>query len=81
MEPDAAVQFLYGQDIKTPDDRAAKKAEWLENQASPAAAAAIGDVDDIVESKELRAKIISAFMTLWAKADDRLGKKHSKLPF
>lgn len=81
MEPAAAVQFVYGDQIKTPEDRAAKTAEWMENCASPAAAAVTGDVDDVIAPADVRAKVISAFMMLWAKADGSVFKKHTKLPF
>lgn len=81
MEPDAAVQFLYGDEIKTPEDRKARKTEWLEQNASAVAAAVTGDVDDVIAPADVRAKVVSAFQMLWAKADDSVSKKHSKLPF
>lgn len=81
MEPAAAVQFLYGDAIHTPDERQAKIAEWKADQADPAKAAATGEVDDVIAPAEIRAKVISAFLMLWAKAEGSVSRKHSKLPF
>ncbi len=85
MEPDAAVQFMYGDEIKSADDpvalRAEKKKDWLCNCASAEAAARAGEVDDVVAPEELRARIISACMMLWSKAEGEIRRKHSKLPF
>ena len=85
MEPDAAVQFMYGDEIKTSADpkalRAEKKNVWLAEMASAQAAARAGDVDDVVAPEELRARIISACMMLWSKAEGDIRRKHSKLPF
>lgn len=81
MAPDAAVQFLYGDKIKTPADREARKNEWTEIHASAVAAASTGDIDDVVLAAELRARVISAINALWAKASGTACAKHSKLPF
>lgn len=85
MEPDAAVQFLYGDEIKASDDpvtvRAEKKKMWVSEMASAQAAARAGEVDDVVAPDELRARIISACMMLWSKAEGDIRRKHSKLPF
>ncbi len=85
MEPDAAVQFIYGDEIKAAADpaalRQAKKDAWINGEGSVEAAAKAGEVDDIVEPAELRARIISACMMLWSKADGEIRRKHSKLPF
>lgn len=85
MEPDAAVQFMYGDEIKAYADpvalRAEKKKIWLSEMASAEAAARAGDVDDVVAPEELRARIISACMMLWSKAEGDVRRKHSKLPF
>lgn len=81
MEPDAAVQFLYGDKIKTPADREARKNEWTEIHASAIAAASTGDIDDVVAPAELRARVIAALNAFWAKASGTPYAKHSKLPF
>ncbi|MBQ8287628.1 MAG: hypothetical protein IJX76_02515 [Clostridia bacterium] len=85
MEPDAAVQFMYGDEIKGAEDpvslRAEKKKAWISDVASAEAAARAGEVDDVVAPEELRARIISACMMLWSKAEGDIRRKHSKLPF
>ncbi len=85
MAPDAAVQFVYGEDIKNAEDSVKARAEytekWIAENASAQAAAEKGDVDDVVDPSLARAKVISAFMMLWAKADSKVFKKHTKLPF
>ena len=85
MAPDAAVQFVYGEEIKAAEDSVAKRKEltekWNSENACAEAAASKGDIDDVVSYELARAKIISAFMMLWAKADGKVLKKHTKLPF
>ena len=85
MAPDAAVQFVYGEEIKAAEDSVAKRKEltekWISENACAEAAASKGDIDDLVSYELARAKIISAFMMLWAKADGKILKKHTKLPF
>ena len=85
MEPDAAVQFVYGDEIKNAEDSVAKRKEltekWKTENACAEAAACKGDIDDVVDYSLARARIISAFMMLWAKADGKVLKKHTKLPF
>lgn len=81
MKPEAAVQFIYSDEIKTPADREEKTNEWMLDHASAAAAASTGDIDDVVPAEELRARIISALGMLWSKASGNVSGKHSKLPF
>ena len=85
MEPDAAVQFLYGDKIKSADDPAKERAditaEYKAGSASASAAAESGIVDDIIDCSEARARIISAFNMLWTKAEGTVFRKHTKLPF
>lgn len=85
MEPDAAVQFVYGDEIKAAEDSVAKRKEltekWIAENACATAAASKGDIDDVVSYELARAKVISAFMMLWSKADCNVLRKHSKLPF
>ena len=60
LAPEAAVAFLYGNDIKTEADRKEKLAQWIDEQASPVNAARLGEVDDIVVAAELRQRICAA---------------------
>lgn len=64
MAPDAAVAFLYGKEIAASADpqaaRAEKTALWTEENASPAAAARLGEIDDIIDYPEFRQRICAA---------------------
>ena len=64
MSPEAAVSFLYGKEIAASDDpqsmRAEKTALWTEENASPASAARLGEIDDIIDASEFRQRICAA---------------------
>ena len=85
MEPDAAVQFLYGDTIKSAEDPAKERADvtakYKAESASAQAAAVSGVVDDVVDYAEARARVISAFNMLWTKAEGTVFRRHTKLPF
>ncbi|MBQ8400183.1 MAG: acetyl-CoA carboxylase [Clostridia bacterium] len=85
MAPDAAVQFLFGEEIKADANPAEHRKEltekWIESNASALGAAKNGDVDLIVSDAELRARVASALQMLWTTGDGSILKKHSKLPF
>ncbi len=63
LDPDTAVEFLNDSELKAASDpkvaRESLKNEWLNTQASPISAARSGDVDDIVDSRELKQRIAS----------------------
>ncbi len=63
----AAVAFLWNDRIGGEVTREKLENEWLETRATPVAAAAGGEVDDVVEPRELRARIISAVYMLLGK--------------
>lgn len=85
MAPDAAVQFMFADEIKGDSDPKAKRAEltekWLEDNASALCAAKCGEVDLVVSDAELRARVASALQMLWTPGNGNILKKHSKLPF
>ena len=85
MDPAAAVQFLYGDEIKASDDPAAKRAEltekYIKENASADFAAREGIIDGVLEDSLVRAKLISGFNMLWAKAEGDICRRHAKLPF
>jgi len=80
MTPDRAVAFVWNDKITADKSRADVEAEWTERYASAEAAAANGDIDDIVAPEELRARICSALYMLSAKADATPTKKHLSMP-
>ncbi len=64
LAPEAAVSFLYANDIKSAEDpekaRKDKLAEWKEENASPVEAARLGEIDDVIVADELRQRICTA---------------------
>src|SRR5690606_16455493 len=73
MGPKGAVEILYRREIAAADDPAARAAELQDDYATrfanPYAAAARGYVDDVIDPRETRARLISAFDMLQNKRD------------
>lgn len=64
LNASAAVAFLWNDRI-TPDvTREALEKEWRETRATAEAAAATGEIDDVVSPAELRARLIAALLML-----------------
>lgn len=64
MSAKAGVAFLWTDRITPEVSRASLEDEWRTEHACPEAAAATGEVDDIVAPAELRARILAALMML-----------------
>ncbi len=77
LSPEASVDFVWSD--KT-GDRNALIEEWKRDVASPAQAAATGEIDDIISAEEIRVRVAAAFEMLSFKADAKAAKKHSVLP-
>lgn len=84
MPTEAAVDFVYGEQIlASADPIAEKKAvteEWKTKIASPVAAARNGDIDDIIAKEDVRYRVASALEMLSSKATGDIYKKHGNLP-
>ncbi|MBQ8399326.1 MAG: carboxyl transferase [Clostridia bacterium] len=84
MPTEAAVEFIYADQIKTAADPMAEKeavtAEWSEKVCSPVTAARNGDLDDIIAASELRMRVAAALEMLSGKATTAPYKKHGNLP-
>ncbi len=84
MGPSGAANIIYRKEIKAaenPDDlREQKIEEFRERSANPYVAASRGYVDDIIQPKEMRPKLISSLETLLNKRESRPSKKHGNLP-
>lgn len=80
MSPESAVAFLMNDRINENTNRADVEKEWSTVYASALRAAEKGDIDDIVEPCELRARICSALYMLSSKADNYPDRKHFRLP-
>src|SRR5437773_4128108 len=76
MGAEGAVSILY----KGAKDRAAKIAKYKEKFANPYIAAERGYVDEIIEPRFTRRKLITAFAMLRNKRDKNPPKKHGNIP-
>ena len=84
MGPEGAVNVLYRKELGEVADadgfRAQRVAEFREKFANPYVAAARGYVDDVIEPRETRRRLVSALETLRTKRDQNPPKKHGNLP-
>jgi acetyl-CoA carboxylase carboxyltransferase component len=87
MGPKGAIEVLKHKEIKSiadPQEKAgfvAKAEEDYKNEfANPYAAARYGYIDDIIEPRNTRFRIIRALQALATKKDVNPPKKHSNLP-
>lgn len=84
MGAEGAVNIVYRREIATasnPDEmRRQKVAEFRERFANPFVAAERGFIDDVIEPRETRPRIIEALRMLATKVDTMPKKKHSNMP-
>jgi len=87
MGPKGAIEILEGKrisEIEDPAERskyiADKELEYKEKFANPYDAAKYGYIDDVIEPRNTRFRIIRALQTLQTKKDSLPPKKHSNIP-
>jgi propionyl-CoA carboxylase beta chain len=84
MGPEGAVNILYRRELQNGADpekvRANKIDEYKERFANPFVAAERGYIDDVIEPRESRAKVIRALRLLVNKTDTMPRKKHGNIP-
>lgn len=84
MGPEGAVEIIYRRDLAQAEDPAALKAklaaEYREKFANPYIAASRGFVDDVIEPRETRARLINALGVFANKRDENPPKKHGNIP-
>src|SRR6185436_18761488 len=84
MGPEGAVNILYRRELgEAPDPvqfRAQRVDEYREKFANPYVAAARGYVDDVIEPRETRRRLVTALETLRTKRDQNPPRKHGNLP-
>ncbi|MFH1687564.1 MAG: acyl-CoA carboxylase subunit beta [bacterium] len=84
MGPKGAVEIIHKKDIaaaKDPEAEAQKKTdEFRDMFANPYIAAARGYLDDVIEPKTTRPRLIRAFEMLETKKDQNPLKKHGNIP-
>jgi propionyl-CoA carboxylase beta chain len=84
MGAEGAVNVLYRRELDAAADvaaaRAARIAEYREKFANPYIAAARGFVDEVIQPRQTRAKLIAALAALESKRDKNPPKKHGNIP-
>lgn len=87
MGADGAVEVLYGKEIKAEEDPAkkseiteAKKQEYNDLFCNPYQAAQKGYIEDVIEPRNTRFRVIRALDTLDGKHQEIPAKKHDNLP-
>jgi acetyl-CoA carboxylase carboxyltransferase component len=84
MGPDGAVSIIFRKELAEADDPVAKKAElvatYREKFANPYVAASRGYIDDVIEPRATRPRLINALEMLENKRDSNPQKKHGNIP-
>ena len=84
MGPKGAVEVLFRKEIADAEDPAAamsaREQEYREQFAHPYIAAARGYIDDVIDPRETRARLISGLDMLRNKRDENPPRKHGNLP-
>ena len=85
MGPDGAINVLYKRDLAAAEDPDARRAElvgmYKDKFANPYAAAHNGYVDDVIEPRETRQKIIQSLLIMRDKQEEIPPRKHGNIPF
>jgi acetyl-CoA carboxylase carboxyltransferase component len=84
MGPDGAVSIISRKEIEGAPDPVKRKAElvaeYREKFANPYIAAQRGFIDDVIEPRETRPRLINALEMLQNKRDSNPPKKHGNIP-
>ncbi len=84
MGPDGAVNIIFRKDLAEAADPVQRKidlvAEYTEKFANPYVAASHGFIDDVIEPRDTRPRLINALEMLTNKRDTNPAKKHGNIP-
>ena len=84
MGPDGAVNIIFRKELGQAEDAEQRKAElvadYIEKFANPYVAASRGYIDDVIEPRETRPRLINALEMLANKRDANPPKKHGCIP-
>jgi acetyl-CoA carboxylase carboxyltransferase component len=84
MGPDGAVNILYRRELNEAHDPGALRAEIIAQYQStfmsPYAAADMGQIDEVIEPRETRTRLIAALDILRGKVSTNPAKKHGLMP-
>lgn len=84
MGAEGAANIIFARDIAKSEDpeatRAAKIEEYREKFANPYVAASHGMIDDVIDPRETRIKLLQGLEMMRNKQEDRPKKKHGNIP-
>jgi acetyl-CoA carboxylase carboxyltransferase component len=84
MGPDGAVNIIFRRELaeaENPDQRKAQLVEeYRQKFASPYVAASRGYIDDIIEPRDTRARLINGLQAFQNKRDSNPARKHGNIP-
>ncbi len=84
MGPEGAVEIIFRKELAAAEDPGQRKAElvadYREKFANPYVAASRGYIDDIIEPRDTRPRLINALEMLSNKRDTNPPKKHGCIP-
>ncbi|WP_106497207.1 acyl-CoA carboxylase subunit beta [Lentibacillus sp. Marseille-P4043] len=84
MGPDGAANIIFAKEIAESDNpektRQEKIDTYREKFANPYVAAGLGMIDDVIDPRETRIKLMQALEMLYNKQEDRPKKKHGNIP-
>jgi propionyl-CoA carboxylase beta chain len=84
MGPDGAVNIVFRREIAAAEDPEARRQELVEeyrqNLSNPYVIASRGFIDDVIDPRDTRKKIIRALEMLQNKTDSNPPKKHGNIP-
>lgn len=84
MGPEGAANIIFAREIASSENpeatRQEKIDEYKEKFANPYIAAGLGMVDDVIDPRDTRLKLIQSLEMLYDKKEDRPKKKHGNIP-
>ena len=84
MGPEGAVNILYKRELEAANDpdglRTQRVEEFREKLANPFVAAALGFIDEVIQPRTTRRRLVTALASLDGKRDKNPPKKHGNIP-
>ncbi|MFZ3577117.1 acyl-CoA carboxylase subunit beta [Virgibacillus sp. DJP39] len=84
MGPEGAANIIFAKEISESEDPEATRQNkidtYREKFANPYIAAGLGMIDDVIDPRETRVKLIQALEMLYNKQEERPKKKHGNIP-
>jgi propionyl-CoA carboxylase beta chain len=84
MGPQGACNIIFRKEILASKNPEKKRTELVENYktkfSNPYIAASKGYIDDVIEPKETRERLISALKSIYRKREERPKRKHGNIP-